>query len=116
LLARPATAAELATLTNGFSIRHEHHLVMGDTTRLYLTADDSSFTDVPTAEITGFEKDLTLPAPSDFKPSATTPSAKAAPARYAATPALDQVVTSASATYHLDPDLVNSVIHAESGF
>jgi soluble lytic murein transglycosylase-like protein len=34
------------------------------------------------------------------------------------TPALDlnQVVNSASAAYHLDPDLVNSVIHAESGF
>jgi soluble lytic murein transglycosylase-like protein len=33
-------------------------------------------------------------------------------------PALDlnQVVNSASAAYHLDPDLVNSVIHAESGF
>jgi len=26
------------------------------------------------------------------------------------------VVASASAAYHLDPDLVNSVIHAESGF
>jgi soluble lytic murein transglycosylase-like protein len=31
-------------------------------------------------------------------------------------PALHQVVDSASAVYHLDPDLVNSVIHAESGF
>ncbi|MGD0507717.1 MAG: lytic transglycosylase domain-containing protein, partial [Terriglobales bacterium] len=29
---------------------------------------------------------------------------------------LNEVVNSASATYHLDPDLVNSVIHAESGF
>ena len=29
---------------------------------------------------------------------------------------LSQVVNSASAAYHLDPDLVNSVIHAESGF
>jgi soluble lytic murein transglycosylase-like protein len=29
---------------------------------------------------------------------------------------LNDVVNSASATYHLDPDLVNSVIHAESGF
>src|ERR1035441_5044737 len=47
LLARPATAAELATLRNGFTIRHEHRLVMGTTTRLYLAADDSSFTDVP---------------------------------------------------------------------
>jgi soluble lytic murein transglycosylase-like protein len=29
---------------------------------------------------------------------------------------MNQVVNSASAAYHLDPDLVNSVIHAESGF
>src|SRR5271157_4324947 len=58
LLARPASAAELAILRNGFSIRHEHRLVMGTITRLYLGADDSSFTDVPTSEITGYEKDL----------------------------------------------------------
>src|ERR1700686_1469482 len=63
LLARPATASELAILRNGFSIRHEHRLVMGTNTRLFLAADDSSFTDVPTEEITGYEKDLTLPAP-----------------------------------------------------
>ena len=30
--------------------------------------------------------------------------------------ALNEVVNNASANYHLDPDLVNSVIHAESGF
>jgi len=37
LLAHPATAAELATLRNGFSpIPHDHHLVMGVTTRLSL--------------------------------------------------------------------------------
>src|SRR5580700_7214270 len=48
LLVRTATAAQLAILRNGFSIRHERHLVMGTTTRLYLAADDSSFTDVPT--------------------------------------------------------------------
>ena len=63
LCARPATAAELAILRNGFSIRHEHRLVMGATTRLFFAADDSNFTDVPTEEITGYEKDLPLPAP-----------------------------------------------------
>src|SRR5208337_4957773 len=31
-------------------------------------------------------------------------------------PALNEVVNTASAAYHLDPDLVTSVIHAESGF
>jgi len=53
LLAHPATAAELATLRNGFSpIPHDHHLVMGVTTRLFTSVDDSSFIDVPTEEIT----------------------------------------------------------------
>jgi Transglycosylase SLT domain len=122
-LAHPATAAELATLRNGYSIRHEHHMVMGTTTRLYLTADDSSFTDVPTEEITGFEKELLLPEPPPpAVGTAASERAKARPAKTApAVPAkpaapLTDVVASASAAYHLDPDLVNSVIHAESGF
>src|SRR6202795_3853558 len=63
VLACPATAAELGVLRNGFSIRHEHRLVIGTTTRLFLSIDDSSFTDVPTADIAGFEKDLSLPVP-----------------------------------------------------
>jgi hypothetical protein len=115
LLVRPAAASELAILRNGFSIRHEHRLVMGTNTRLFLAADDSSFTDVPTEEITGYEKDLTallplpLPAPADGP-------TKSGPAKSVPAPGLNQVVDTASATYHLDPDLVNSVIHAESGF
>jgi soluble lytic murein transglycosylase-like protein len=101
----------LAILRNGFSIRHEHRLVIGTTTRLFLSADDSSFTDVPTEEITGYEKDLSQPVPADSPASG---SAKLGPATSA--PPLNQVVNTASAAYHLDPDLVNSVIHAESGF
>ncbi len=117
LLARPATAADLAILRNGFSIRHEHRLVMGATTRLFFGADDSSFTDVPTAEITGYEKDLSSPLPWPLRAPAHSPASipsRSVPALSA--PALHQVVDSASAAYHLDPDLVNSVIHAESGF
>ncbi len=113
LCARPATAAELAILRNGFSIRHEHRLVMGATTRLFFAADDSTFTDVPTEEITGYEKDLSLPLPAPDG-SQISISFPAQPAKSA--PPLNQVVDSASATYHLDPDLVNSVIHAESRF
>ena len=111
LCARPAASAELAILRNGFSIRHEHRLVMGTTTRLFFAADDSSFTDVPTEEITAYEKDLPLPAPDAAQISVSFQTQTATPA-----PALNQVVDSASAAYHLDPDLVNSVIHAESGF
>jgi soluble lytic murein transglycosylase-like protein len=126
LFTRSAFGADLALLTNGFSIRHEHRLVMGETTRLYLSADDSSFTDVPTAEIASYEKDLALPAPADAYASLPTPfasakaeSAKAQSAKVQSdrsAPALSEVVNAASAAYHLDPDLVTSVIHAESGF
>jgi len=43
-------------------------------------------------------------------------STKSGSAKFVPAPGLNQVVDSASAAYHLDPDLVNSVIHAESGF
>jgi hypothetical protein len=118
LFAHPATATELAILRNGFSIRHEHHTVMGNTTRLFTTADDSNFMDVPTADITGFEKDLSLPVPPASRDSVREASHAAKPglAKSGPAPDLNQVVNTASANYHLDPDLVNSVIHAESGF
>lgn len=109
LFACPASAAELALLRNGFSIRHDHRAVIGSTTRLYLAADDASFTDIPTAEITGYE-----PAPAD-QPNSVQAASTNSTAPLPPLP-LNQVVDSASATYHLDPDLVNSVIHAESGF
>jgi hypothetical protein len=131
LLARPATAADLAILSNGFWIRHDHRAVMGATTRLYLSADNSSYIDEPTADITGYEKDLSVASPqiADSQVPAGAPSeqlAKTGPTTSASSksnsskfvPAvpLNDVVNSASAAYHLDPDLVNSVIHAESGF
>lgn len=109
--ARPASAADLAILRNGFSIRHDHRAVMGTTTRLFLSADDVSFTDVPTADITGYEKDLSVPPQVEAPASAPVSPVLMKPAI-----PLNQVVDSASAAYHLDPDLVNSVIHAESGF
>src|SRR5437764_12125488 len=62
LMAVPCFAAEVAVLKNGFSIRHERREVVGDTTRLYVTADGTSFVDVPTAEIEHFEAALELPA------------------------------------------------------
>jgi len=107
-----SSATEIAVLRNGFSIPHDHHVVMGETTRLFMSADNSSFTDVATSEIAGFEKDLTLSVPAAPRPMLASTSIQSERPK----PDLDQVVNSASATYHLDPDLVNSVIHAESGF
>ena len=108
-----ASAADIALLRNGFTIRHEHRAVVGENTRLYMDGGTSSYIDIPTVDIEGYEKDLALPVPP---PAATVhpPSKPAATPEPA--PDLNEVVTSASATFHLDPDLVNSVIRAESGF
>ena len=108
-------ASDLAVLRNGFSIRHERRQAIGDVTRLFVSADGSSFVDVPTAEIEHFEAALTDP-----KPAATENPADAQSARlYVANlnrADLSEVINSASNRYRLDPDLVNSVIRAESGF
>lgn len=97
----PMHAAEFADLRNGFNLRHDHHEVIGNTTRLYMNADTSAgYVDVPSDEITGYE-----PAPADPQESA----AKAAPAQD-----LAAIVSAASAQHRIDPDFIASVIAAES--
>jgi soluble lytic murein transglycosylase-like protein len=114
IFALPCFAGEVAVLKNGFSIRHERREIVGDITRLYVTADGSSFVDVPTADIEHFEAapDLPASATNAAAPRVTQPSAF--PLRPKTD--LNQVVNEASDRYQLDPDLVNSVIKAESGF
>ena len=93
-----ASAADVAVLRNGFSIRHERREVVGSVTRLFLSADKNGYVDVPTSDIESFEEDLSAPAPLHSAQS------------------MDEVVNAVSGRHHLDPDLINSVIHAESGF
>jgi len=133
-----ALGADFAVLHNGFSIRHERREVIGAVTRLYVTADGRSYVDVPTADIDHFEKDFAPPpaqvplgnpapaqpvsAPVHAPPNASVPIANAAPPASPALVAvkphadLNTVVSSSSNHYNLDPDLINSVIRAESGF
>ena len=100
-LALPANAAEMANLRNGFSIRHEHHEVVGNTTRLYMSTDPAGgYVDVPTADIENFE-----PAPPD--PSDVT-------AKPAGPMDLKSIVSAASNLHQIDADFIASVIHAES--
>jgi len=117
LLVECAPAADVAILRNGYSIRHERRAVVGTNTRLYTGGDDSSFVDVPTAEIDHFEADMT-PAPQPTAaPVVPPPVASAAPPTPPpAAVDLSQTVNAASDRYRLDPDLVTSVIRAESGF
>jgi hypothetical protein len=116
VIALPCFAGEVAVLRNGFSIRHERREVVGDTTRLYVNADGSSFVDVPTAEIEHFEPAPEAPASGSQLPAFAPASVSSLgfPARTQVD--LNQVINAASGRYRLDPDLVNSVIKAESGF
>jgi membrane-bound lytic murein transglycosylase MltF len=93
-----SAGADVAVLRNGFSIRHERREIVGSVTRLYLGADKNGYVDVPTADIESFEQDLSASTAAPHSQS------------------VDEVVNAASGRYHLDPDLINSVIHAESGF
>ena len=125
LTAVPCFGGDVAVLKNGFSIRHERREVVGDVTRLYVSKDGSSFVDVPTAEIEHFEAAPDEP-PSAFEHPASgsrlAASGKTAGFNSAigfpARPKTDLtiVVNEASGRYRLDPDLVNSVIKAESAF
>ncbi len=94
-------AAELANLRNGFSLRHEHHEVFGETTRLYMSADPAGgYADVPTADIESFE-----PAPAEPQDAAASP---------AKTSDLKAIVAAASNQHEIDADFIASVISAES--
>ncbi len=125
LLAVQASATDIAILRNGFTIRHESRAPLGETTRLFLTSDGASFVDIRTAEIDRIEPDLTpAPRPQNKLPASTAvvpATALAAPALASAPAAsgpvdVSEVVSAVSGRYRLDPDLVNSVIRAESGF
>src|ERR1700726_5312153 len=122
MAALPCFAGEVAVLRNGFSIRHERREVVGDLTRLYVSADGANFIDVPTADIEHYED-----APPELPTAASDTGLSASGAKRVSSPFprstpnvptvnLNEVVNSASGRYRLDPDLVNSVIKAESGF
>src|SRR5580704_11069057 len=101
LLAAQLHAAELANLRNGFALRHQHHETMGDTTRLYMSADPAGgYVDVPTTEIEGFE-----PAPPEPQETAASPAKNSD---------LKAIVAAASSQHQIDADFIASVIAAES--
>lgn len=95
--------AEYAVLTTGFRIRAERHTTDADTTTLY--DRDGGSTTLPTSQITGFEVDDYVPPPPPPEP---------APA--AGSPDLDTLVRQAAQRHGISPELVHSVIAAESAY
>ena len=117
MTALPCLATDAAVLRNGFSIRHERRQVIGTLTRLYVNGDDSNFVDIPTDQIDHFEAAPDeAPAHIEFQATAKHVDHPADVNQPDPNQDLNQVVAAASGTYRLDPDLVNSVIRAESGF
>jgi soluble lytic murein transglycosylase-like protein len=89
-----ASAAEIAVLRNGFSIRHDRHENVEQSTRLFV---GSNWVDVPSGEIERFEvEDVPVASP---------------PA-----PDFSDAVNAASGRHQIDRDLISSIISAESGF
>jgi soluble lytic murein transglycosylase-like protein len=97
-----ASAAELAVLRNGFTIRHERHEIVGDTTRLYMAASPDSYIELPSEQIASYEHDDT-PEPAPVA---------SADAKFD----MNGILQDAGAKHGLDPDFLASVIHAESGY
>jgi hypothetical protein len=95
------SAAEMANLRNGFTIRDERHETIGDITRLYMGKDSrAGSVDVATSDIESFEPVAPEPEPLD------TPVPK--------TQDLNAIISSASARSQVDADFIASVIRAES--
>jgi soluble lytic murein transglycosylase-like protein len=104
VLAALSSASEYAVMRNGFALKHEHREVIGEITRLYLSAEaSSSFVDVPTSDIERFEKDEVVIVPE-------------APKQAPLVLTVDQSISQAGEKHHIDPDFITSVVRAESGF
>ena len=105
LAANSLQARESAVLRNGFSISQDHHRQIGSVTRLFLTASENEFVDMPSENILGFEPDVEPPEPQ-------IKNIPNAPAKDE--PALTRIVEKAANENQLDPDFIHAVIRAES--
>jgi len=117
-----AHAADLAVLRNGNTIRHERREVVGAVTRLYLSDSASGYIEIPTDQIERFEKDTAPPpkSPPQSQPVTTAVARPLVAAPQSTTllsrQGLNDVINGAGERHQIDPDFINSVIRAESGF
>jgi soluble lytic murein transglycosylase-like protein len=104
--ASSSSAAERATLSNGFAIECDHHALVAGHLRLYLNPGQDSYIEMRPEEVTAFEVvagpavEITVPA------AAIEP--KLSPAD------LHEMLVEAGQAHNLDVDLLLSVVKAES--
>src|SRR3974390_2002402 len=101
----PAASTDLAILKNGFSIRHLNRESKEDVTRLYTGPNAENYVDVATSDIDRFEKEEEIPTPAKVPVTTPVPVIR-----------LDEEIIAASKRHQVDPDLVMSLIKAESSF
>jgi hypothetical protein len=97
-----AYSADRVTLRNGFAVRVEHRQTRGTLTRLFLDSGTENYVDVPSDQIVSSENIPEPPAEPALEPPRPL--------------TIEEIVTAASRRYGLDPDIVLSLIHAESAF
>jgi soluble lytic murein transglycosylase-like protein len=113
LLAPPAQSAERIILRNGFSMRCDHHAVVNGRTRLYLSAGEDNYIELPPADIARVEA---APDPPPLSDSRQNLAAAAMPLDAKLNQAdLGEILARAGREHNLDVDLLASVVHAESG-
>jgi len=103
LVAGTAFAAEIAELTNGFTISHRSREVRDGLVRLYLDEQKKSFVDIPADEIAGYSSQPDSQTDPQPEP------AIAGPAK-----STGQIVGEASEEHGVDSDFIRSVIRQES--
>jgi len=97
-----AFSAELAVLQNGFIMPLDHRETRGEFIRFYMDGGTQNYVDIRRDQIVRFEE---MPEPPKLP--------KLDPVR---TASLEEIVISASNRYGIDPDLVFSLIRAESAY
>ncbi|MHB1935407.1 MAG: lytic transglycosylase domain-containing protein [Acidobacteriaceae bacterium] len=105
-----AHAAERVTLRSGAILVCDHQKNLDGQVRLYLTASDENYLDVAATEIVSVENVRQESLPPEATSSVTVP-LQAADVKPVDIPAL---LHQAGVEHHLDPDLLASVVHAES--
>ncbi|HUD68533.1 MAG TPA: lytic transglycosylase domain-containing protein [Candidatus Sulfotelmatobacter sp.] len=106
-----ASSAEVVILQNGFTMRLARHEVREGVTRLYFADLSGSFVDVPTDQVVRFEEEE-LP-PEIYSPREAIEARALIPT---VPKTLQEMVSLASSNNRIDPDLIMTVIGAESGF
>ena len=108
-----ANAGEIATLTNGYTMRCDHHASVAGKVRLFVDKEEQNYIDLPLEQVASFATVGDEPAGTAPQP---TPSPAAQKADAKLNPVdLHQILAAAGDEHNLNVELLASVVHTESG-